>query len=164
MKNQKNNKPERIVCPVCKETSEIIRVGSITVNDVPMLLHEDVGEVYQCMNPACLEYLIKVHDKYEPISRIELLRRQKEITDLLAAEAGVARARLYPKAAEIAIKAEMGGALSSLLYHYTSKTPYYRAYSVDELFEACTALGFNPSKVGNKQIGYILSWLKEYKD
>ena len=166
MNNQKNNKTEieRIVCPVCKETSEIIRVSSITVNDVPMMLHEDVGEIYQCMNPDCLEYIVMVHGKYEHITRIEILRRQKEITDLLAAEAGVARAKLYPKAAAVAMRAEMGGVLSPLLYHNTSKTPYYRAYSVDELVEACTAIGFNPSTVGNRQIGFILNWLSEHKD
>ncbi len=164
MKKNNNQEIERIICPVCKETSEIIRVSSITVDDVPMILHKDVGEIYQCMNPACLEYLVKVHGKYEPISRIEILKRQKEITDLLEAEAGISRARLFPREAEIAMRAERGRALSPLLYHYTSETPHYRAYSVDELLEACDALGFNPSDVGNRQIGFILTWLREHKD
>jgi len=50
-----------------------------------------------------------------------------------------------------------------VLYHYTSKTPLYRAYIVDKLLEACDALGFHPSDVGNRRIGFVLNWLKENK-
>lgn len=60
-------------------------------------------------------------------------------------------------------KYKKGKVLSGVLYHYTSKTPLYRAYIVDKLLEACDALGFHPSDVGNRRIGFVLNWLKENK-
>lgn len=60
-------------------------------------------------------------------------------------------------------KYKKGEILSGVLYHYTSKTPFYRAYTVDELLDACDALGYHPSNVDNARIPYVLSWLKENK-
>ena len=161
MNNAKNN--VSIVCPVCKKTSDIVRIYSITVDSTPLMLHDEIGELYQCQNPECLSYLIKARDRFEPISKIELIRRQKEITDLLVAESEVARSRVYPKGMEAALKAEMAEALSGVLYHLSAESPYHRAYGIDEILEACEKLGFNPSKVDNRRIGFVLNWLKENK-
>jgi len=163
VKMNKLNDARTIVCPVCDKTTEIVMVYSVPVDGSFIMLHDDVGEVYQCGHADCMSYLLKVRDKFEHISKFDLLRRQKEITDLLAAEAGIARARLYPKAMEAAAMVEMADVLSTVLYHLTSENPYHRAYSVEEILDACKTLGFNPSKVGNKQIGFVLGWLQENK-
>jgi len=163
MKMSKSNDVKTTVCPACGKTTEVVRIYSIPVNESPILLHDDIGEVYQCGHADCMAYLLKVRDKFEVITKLDLLKRQKEITDLLAAEAGIARARLYPKAMEAAVLVEMADVLSTVLYHLTSENPYHRAYSVDEILNACKAIGFNPSKVGNKQIGFVLGWLQEHK-
>lgn len=151
---------ETIVCPVCDVTSEITRVDNIRINDTPLLLHDDVGEIYLCMNPDCREYLEKVNDEFKVIKKIELIRRQKEITDLLATEAEITKARLFPRLAEI----EAGKILSRVLYHLTSETMHHRAYSVAEVLEACKAIGFNPGDVDNRRISFVLTWLRDYKD
>lgn len=163
MKMSKSNDVKTIVCPMCGETTEVTRIYSVPIDGSPIMLHDDVGEVYQCGHADCMAYLLKVRDKFEHISKFDLLKRQKEITDLLTAEAGIARARMFPRAMAIAAKVEMAEVLSTVLYHLTSENPYHRAYSVDEVLEACETLGFNPSKVGNKQIGFVLGWLQEHK-
>lgn len=170
MNDDKEVKPEpfypleRIVCPVCGITSEIIRVGSISIDGTPIILHEDVGEIYQCMNLNCMSYLLKVDKKFEHITKFDLLKRQKEITDLLTSEAEIAKARLYPKGYLVAMKAEMGESLSYVLYHLTSATAFHRAYTVEEVLEACEALGFNPRQVDNSRIKFVLGWLREHKE
>jgi len=160
---KKSDDAKTIVCPLCGETTEVTRVYSIPINESPVMLHDDVGEVYQCEHADCMAYLLRVRDKFEHITKFNLLKRQKEITDLLVAEAGVARARLYPNAMEAAAMAEMADVLSTVLYHLTSENPYHRAYSVEEILDACKTLGFNPSKVDNKRIGFVLGWLQEHK-
>jgi hypothetical protein len=154
---------ERIVCPVCGTTAEIIRIGSVYIDGTPVILHEDVGKVYQCLNPECMNYLLRVDNKFNPIEKFELLRRQKEITDLLTKEAEISKAMLHPKGYITAMRAEMGDVLSSVLYHLTSSTNFHRAYTVEETLEACEALGFNPRQVDNSRIKFVLSWLKENK-
>ena len=161
MDNPKDTKT--IICPACGKTTEVTRVYTIPVNESHIVLHDDVGEVYECGHADCMAYLLKVRDKFEHISKLDLLKRQKEITDLLTAEAEVARARMYPKAMETAAMVEMAESLSTVLYHLTSENPYHRAYSVEEVFEACKTLGFNPSKVDNRRIGFVLGWLQEHK-
>lgn len=53
--------------------------------------------------------------------------------------------------------------LSGVLYHLTAESPIHRAYGLKEILDACDALGFHPSEVGNRRIGFVLSWLKENK-
>ncbi|MCK4365400.1 MAG: hypothetical protein KAW45_05070 [Thermoplasmatales archaeon] len=60
-------------------------------------------------------------------------------------------------------KYKEGEVLSGVLYHLTTENPIHRAYKVKEILDACDALGFHPSDVGNERIGFILSWLKENK-
>jgi hypothetical protein len=151
-----------ILCPVCK-SSDVVSVASVTVNGTPLLLHAEIGEVWQCMNPECWSYFLKVNGEFKPIERMELLRRQKEITDLLVAEQEVSRARFYPRAMEVVVKAEMAEALSSLLYHLTAESQFHRSYGIEEIIEACDSLGFNPREVGSRRIGFVLTWLKENK-
>ena len=159
----KSKDANTIVCPACTRTTDITRIHSIPIDDSPIMLHEDVGEIYQCGHADCISYILKVNNKFESISKFDLLKRQKEITDMLIAESEVARARVYPKGAEIAAKVEMADVLSTVLYHLTAESPHHRAYLVDEVIEACETLGFNPSKVDNKRIGFVLGWLKENK-
>lgn len=163
MKMKKLNDIKTIICPLCEKTTDVVRVYSIPINESPILLHDDVGEVYQCGHADCMAYLLLIRGEYKHISKFDLLKRQKEITDLLVAEAGIARARFYPRAMEAAVMVEMADVMSTVLYHLTSENPYHRAYSVEEVLEACKILGFNPSKVGNKQIGFVLGWLQEHK-
>jgi hypothetical protein len=167
MSDDKDVKPEpleKIVCPVCGTTAEVIKISSISIDGTPIILHEDVGEVYQCMNPECMSYLLKVNSKFEPITKRELLSRQKEITDLLSKEAEISKARLYPSGYITAMRAEMGESLSYVLYHLTSATEFHRAYTIEEVLEACNALGFNPRQVDNSRIKFVLGWLKENKE
>lgn len=165
MKMTKSNDDiKTIVCPACGKTTEVTRVYSIPVNESPILLHDDVGEVYQCGHADCMAYLLKVRDKFEHVSKLVLLRRQKEISDLLTAEAEVARARLVPAVVETArAMAEAGRLLSSTLYTLTAGSIFRRAYTVEEIIEACAALGFNPSVVDNDTIPHVVAWLEENK-
>ena len=163
VKMEKSNDIKTIICPVCKKTTEVVRIYSIPVDTSPMMLDDDIGEVYQCGHADCMAYLLRVNDAFEPISKFGLLKRQKEITDLLVAESDIARARLYPKAMEAAAMSEMGDVLSTVLYHLTSESPYHPAYTIEEVLDACKTLGFNPSKVDNKRIGFVLGWLQEHK-
>lgn len=162
--DNKDIKPEpleKIVCPACNTTSEIIRISSISIDGTPIMLHNDVGEVYQCMNPECMSYLLRVDNKFIPIEKLELLRRQKEITDLIYTESEISKARLQPKGYATAMRAELGASLSRTLYHLTSQTEFHRAYTVEEILKACESFGFNPSDVDNSRIKFVLSWLKE---
>lgn len=156
---------DEVLCPVCS-SSDVIRISTLAVDGVPaIMLHEDVGDVYQCQNPECLSYFLKVNDKFESITKLELLRRQKDITDLLAAEADVSRARLVPSVVEVELaKAEAGRLFSGVLYHLTSATIHHRAYTVEEIIEACKTIGFNPLDVDNRRIGFVLNWLREHKE
>ena len=54
--------------------------------------------------------------------------------------------------------------LSGVLYHLTTESRFHRGYEVEEILDACDALGFHPSEVGNARIPYVLSWLKENKE
>lgn len=159
MKVNKSNNTETIVCPKCGATAEIIRISSITIDSTPILLHDAVGEIYQCMNPACLEYLEKVNDEFKVIEKTELFRRQKDITDLLTTEAEATKARLFPRVAEF----EAGRVLSGTLYTLTAGSDFRRAYSVEEIIEACKAVGLHPSAVDNATIPYVVAWLEENK-
>lgn len=152
---------ETIICPVCKETSDIVKIDRISVDDEPIRLHKDVGDIWQCERAECMEYLIKVKDKYEPISRRKIIEEQEKITKFLAVEAEVARVPSFVEA-EIA-KADAGRMLSFVLYHLTSETMHHRAYSVEEILEACKAIGFNPLDVDNRRIGFVLNWLRDHK-
>lgn len=163
VKMNKSNEDD-IVCPLCDSSEISDRIYNITINDTPLLLHDEVGEIYQCMNPECRSYLEKVNSKIIAISKSELIRRQKDITDLLVAEREIALGRRYPKAVEFAATAEISESLSGVLYTMTVETDFHRAYTIEELFEACAKLGYHPSKVDNVRIPYVLSWLKEYKD
>jgi len=152
---------ETIVCPVCKKTSDIIKIDFISIDDVKVRLHEDVGDIWRCMNFDCLEYLIKVNDKYEPISRDDIMDKQSNITKFLAAELEAARVPSVVEA-ELA-KVEAGRALSGILYNLTVGDMFDRAYTIEELLEACKALGLHPSNVYNDSIVYVVSWLRERK-
>lgn len=164
MKVNKLSNTKTIVCPECGATAEVIRISSITIDTAPLMLHNDVGEIYQCMNPVCMKYLEKVNDEFKVIKKIELIRRQKEITDLLAGEAELAKSRLAPRAVEVAIaKAEAGRILSSALYTLTAESVFRRAYSVEEILEACAAVGLHPEAVDNSTIPLVVGWLEEHK-
>lgn len=160
----KSSDAKTIICPVCDKTSEITIVDRITIDTTSILLHDAVGEIYLCMNPECNEYLEKVNEEFKGIKKIELIKRQKEITDLLAGEAEIAKARLVPAVVEAAIaKADVGRLLSSTLYTLTAGSDFRRAYSVEEILEACTATGLQPSAVDNSTIPFIVGWLEEHK-
>lgn len=58
------------------------------------------------------------------------------------------------------ISAVLSGVLYSLKI---DAPPVHRAYTTKEILDACDALGFHPSDVGNTRIPYVLSWLKENK-
>ena len=152
---------ETIVCPVCKETSDIVKIDVISIDDVKVRLHEDVGDIWRCMNFECLEYLIKVKDKYEPITKTKIIKEQTKITKFLAAELEAARVPSVVEA-ELA-KVEAGRALSGILYNLTVGDMFDRAYTVKELLDACKALGIHPSNVDNDSIVYVVSWLRERK-
>jgi len=54
--------------------------------------------------------------------------------------------------------------LSRVLYHLkTDTSPIHRAYTTEEIFDACDALGFHPGDVDNRSISFVLGWLKENK-
>ena len=59
---------------------------------------------------------------------------------------------------------EISAILSGVLYHLKTDNLFHRAYTTKEILEACDALGFHPSDVGNARIPYVLSWLKENKE
>lgn len=160
----KSSDAKTIICPACGKTSEITKVDRITIDTAPILLHDDVGEIYLCMNPECREYIEKVNEDFKGIKKIELIKRQKEITDLLAGEAEIAKARLAPRAVEAAIaKAEAGRILSSALYTLTAGSVFRRAYGVEEILEACAAVGLQPEAVDNSTIPLVVGWLEEHK-
>ncbi len=54
--------------------------------------------------------------------------------------------------------------LSNGLVPLTTESKFHRAYTVKEILEASRALGFNPKHVQGNMIGFVLSWLKEYKN
>lgn len=162
----KNEEIIKIVCPVCTITTEAEKITRIFIAGEETRLYDEVGKIYQCGNPECGEYLEKIDDEFRLIKKTELIERQTKITDYLAKEAELARARLIPAVVEAEIiKAEAGRALSPLLFHLTAdRPPVHRAYSVTEVLDACRAIGFNPLEVGSRRIGFVLNWLKEYKD
>lgn len=166
MKMNKSNDTEieTITCPVCGFYTDVERLIELKIDSRVMELHEDVGFIIQCVNPECAEYLEKIDSDFKLITKIELIRRQLEITDLLAKEIGLARARLVPTVVEAEIvKAEAGRILSPTLYTLTAKSIFRRAYTVDELLEACSALGLHPSTIDNATIHLVVTWLEEYK-
>ena len=150
------------VCPVCK--SELLPVLSIKVNDTAITLYEDMGEVYQCTAPECGLYFLRVNSKLEQVTKLEILRMQRELTELLETERRAVRAEVYPMAMESAERAEMGRALSRLLWTFTTEKVLHRAYTIEELYKACTSLGVNPSDVDNNMIPIVMTWLKENLD
>jgi hypothetical protein len=149
-------------CPVCG--AELLPTLSIKVNDTAVTLYEDMGEVYQCTAPECNLYFLKVNGKLEQVTKLEILRMQKEITELLEAERKAVRAEVFPMAMDSAEKSELGRSLSRLLWLLTTKNVFHRAYSIEELYEACSAMGVNPSDVDNDMIPCVLTWLQEHKD
>jgi len=161
MNKSNNNAYETITCPVCKKESDIDKIDFIIVDDVKVDLHEDVGDIWQCMNPDCLEYLIKVNDEYDPITKTKIIKEQTRITKFLAAELEAARVPSVVEA-EVA-KIEAGRALSGILYNLTVGDMFDRAYTIKELLDACKALGLHPSNVDNDSIVYVVSWLREHK-
>lgn len=162
MKVNKVSDDGDMVCPVCG--AELLPIRSIRVNSTMITLSEDIGDVYQCTAPECSLYFLKVDSKLEQVTKIEILRLQKEITDLLETERKAARAEIYPTAMEAAEKSEMGRALSRLLWTFTTENIFHRAYTIDELYKACTLLGVNPSDVDNDMIPIVMTWLKENLD
>ena len=165
MNKSKGNKIETIKCPVCGLDTEVERLIDLKVDSRITELHSDVGFIIQCVNPDCAEYLEKIDSDFKLITKMDLIKRQLEITDFLAKEDDIARARLVPSVVEAEIvKAEAGRALSPLLFHLTAdRPPVHRAYAVDEILEACRVIGFNPIEVGSRRIGFVLNWLKEHK-
>ena len=160
MKMTKSNNNE-VLCPECG-SSEVVIITDLSVDALPaMRLHEAVGEVYQCQIPDCMSYFLKVKDKFEYISKFDLIKKQNAITVALAAEAEAARAMLVPSVVEAEIA---GRTLSPILYNLTVGDMYDRAYTVKELLDACKALGIHPSNVDNDSIVYVVSWLREHKD
>lgn len=59
---------------------------------------------------------------------------------------------------------EISAILSGVLYSLKIGTRFHRAYTTKEILDACDALGYYPSDVGNSRIPYVLSWLKENKE
>lgn len=162
MKVNKVSDSSDMVCPVCG--AELLPIRSIKVNNTMITLSEDIGDVYQCTAPECALYFLKVDSKLEQVTKIEILRLHKEITDLLETERKAARAEVYPTAMAAAERSEIGRALSRLLWLMTTENVFHRAYSIEELYEACAAMGVNPSDVDNDMIPCVLTWLKENKD
>jgi len=151
-----------MICPVCD--AELLPIRSMKINSTMITLSEDIGEVYQCTAPECALYFLKVDSKLEQVTKIEILRLQSEITGLLETERKAARAEIYPTAMASAERSEIGRALSRLLWTFTTENVFHRAYSIEELYEACDAMGVNPSDVDNEMIPCVLTWLKENKD
>jgi len=40
----------------------------------------------------------------------------------------------------------------------------HRAYTVEEILEACHEIGFNPKEVKGSMVGFVLHWLKKHKN
>lgn len=164
MNKSKGNEIETIICPVCGYYTEAERLIELKVDSRITELHGDVGFIIQCVNPDCAEYLEKIDSDFKLITKMELIRRQLEITDFLTKEEELARARLVPTVVEAEIvKAEAGRILSPTLYTLTAKSIFRRAYTVDELLEACSALGLHPSTIDNATIPHVVAWLEEHK-
>lgn len=158
-----NNDDEKTIpCPACK--SELLRVRGIKVNDTLIALYDDIGVVYQCTNPECEKYYLTKNSSLVEVTKLELLKMQNEITNLMQTQEKASQAAMYPTAYEQAVKAELGRSLSRILWTLTIKTKHHRDYTVEELYEACKALGFNPLDVDNDLIPIVLTWLKEHKD
>jgi hypothetical protein len=158
----KKSKGSSVVCPVC--SAELLPTLSIKVNDTAITLYEDMGEVYQCTAPECNLYFLKMNGKLEQVTKLEILRMQREITELLETERKAVRAEVFPMAMASAEKSELGRALSRLLWTFTTENVLHRAYTIEELYKACTSLGVNPSDVDNDMIPIVMTWLKENLD
>ena len=161
MNKKSNDTSSNEVCPVCG--AELLPTVNIEINDTSIALYKEL-EVYQCTAPDCELYFLKVNSKLEQFTKLEILGKQREITESLETERRAAHAELYPMAMESAERAEMGRALSRLLWSFTTENVYHRAYSIEELYKACTSLGVNPSDVDNDMIPIVMTWLKENLD
>ena len=157
-----DNSSNEAVCPVCG--AELLPLLSIRINDTSVTLYEDIGEVYQCTAPECGLYFLRVNSKLEQVTKLEILRMQREITELLETERKAVRAEVFPMAMASAERSELGRSLSRLLWLMTVENVFHRAYSIEELYKACTAMGVNPSDVDNDMIPCVMTWLKENLD
>ena len=159
-KSNSNSKDE--VCHVC--SAELLPTLSIMVNGTAVTLYKEMGEVYQCTAPECDLYFLKVNSKLEQVTKLGILRMQREITELLETERKAVRAEVFPMAMASAERSELGRSLSRLLWLMTTENVFHRAYTIEELYEACNSLGVNPSDVDNDMIPVVMTWLKEHKD
>jgi len=164
MNKSNNNKIETINCPVCGFYTEVERLIELKIDSKVTELHGDVGFIIQCVNPDCAVYLEKINDEFKLITKRKLIERQLEITDFLVKDAELSRIKLVPTAVEAErAKIEAGRVLSPTLYTLTAESIYRRAYTVDEILEACSTMGFHPSTVDNSTIPYVVAWLEEHK-
>lgn len=162
MNKKSSDDSNNTVCPICG--SELLPTLAIKVNDTSITLYEDMGKVYQCTAPECGLYFLRVNSKLEQVTKLEILRMQREITELLETERKAVRAEVFPMAMASAERSEIGKALSRLLWLLTTENVFHRAYTIEELYEACAAMGVNPSDVDNDMIPCIMTWLQEHKD
>ena len=113
----------------------------------------DELEIFEC--PVGEElYIIK---DYEPVPI-----SKSEVYDLVSSY-DKQKKFMTPLEERIERLQKVGEYLSPGLFHLTKESKFHRAYTVDEIVEACDALGFPPKTVEGNMIGAVMSWLKKNK-
>jgi len=145
------------VCPV--HGGRLLPATSVLWNNILVPIDQSLG-IYEC--PSGGEYYILVDDELKSISPIDIVKKQKEHTELVKSISETSK--VFSPLEKEAERIEMiDRVLSDALYPLTVEESFHRAYSVEEIIQACNALGFHPKKVKGEMVGFVFDWLFKNK-
>jgi len=144
-------------CPV--HGNILLPATSVLWNGMLVPIEQSLG-IYEC--PEGGEYYILVDNELKAINAIDIVKKQKEHTELVKSIGETSK--IFSPLEKEAERIEMvDRILSDALYPLTVEESFHRAYSVEEIIEACNALGFHPKKVKGRMIGFVQNWLFKNK-
>lgn len=137
--------PEEGKCPVCKR-GRLIRIYTIRIGGETWTIFPELGCIYEC--DICGRYFRYNPDtkKFEEIPYLQLVREMREVIDFLKSSRYQLRQAISPELAPL-----------------TYPDPVTKEHwSIEEVIEACRALGFDPAQVTSAHTPWIKSWLRKH--
>ena len=144
------------VCPSCG--TELFPVTSVSVVGRKVPVAPELN-IYQC--PNCERYFQLKDNELYPITVPEIVEKENKLVEMAERIGG----ELYKSDVEIRMERllKIADWMSTPLFSFMKRTKFHRAYTPDEILEACMALGFNPKEVSGNMLRFIQSWLYEHK-
>lgn len=144
------------ICPNCGGV--LLPVAQVPFMGANVPISEEL-HIFEC--PSCEEYFRKKHGEFYPMELAEIVELQHSLVEKTKSLTG--RGVVTTIEDKLEFYNFITENLSSELAGLLQENKFHRAYTLDEILEACKTLGINPKTCYGQLTRMVTGWLYSHK-